>query len=229
MGFSKATRKFPIAMSFVFVEGLVFFTADNYFAFEVSTLYETDPLRVGICYGINFITYALSAVDVAIYCSATKTIRLPVIVAFSSFVIFNILMATANPRSSQQVETPHFSWIWSWRLFEHTDHCRSALDSFQTDLNYIWDYDLCPQPWWQCRSGYLRHHLRPWPFAEPRFQDSNYHGPSWPSESPIGLPIGALTSNHKAALAKVPGAFPSIIGAAVGALMQAFDIAFRYV
>jgi MFS family permease len=100
---------FTIALVCVFVEGLSFFAANNYFAFEVSVLYETDPLRTGIRYGINFIVYAISAVVAGVLCSSTKRIRLPTVVAFCSMIIFFICMATATPGSSNAV--------WAYPIF----------------------------------------------------------------------------------------------------------------
>lgn len=52
---------------------------------------------------------------------------------------------------------------------------------------------------------------------------------------PLGLPptsirglIGALTTQNEAALAKIPGVTPEIIGAAGGALLQSYSDSFRY-
>jgi hypothetical protein len=103
------SRNFPIALFGIFVEGLVFFAANNYFAFQVSTLYETDPLRVSICYSINFICYAIFAILVGIYCAMTKQVMIPLIIAFISMIIFFILMATAGPLSGDHV--------WGYPIF----------------------------------------------------------------------------------------------------------------
>ncbi len=94
---------FVIALVCVFVEGLSFFAANNYFAFEVSVLYETDPLRTGIRYGVNFILYAISAILAGAFCSSTKKVRIPTVVAFCFMIIFFICMATATPGSSDPV------------------------------------------------------------------------------------------------------------------------------
>jgi hypothetical protein len=83
--------------------GQVFFAANNYFAFEVGVLYETDPLRSGIRCEINFIAYGIAALLAGAYCSTTKKVHIPTVVAFCFFVIFNICMATATPGSSTAV------------------------------------------------------------------------------------------------------------------------------
>jgi hypothetical protein len=94
---------FPIALLCVFVEGLSFFAANNYFAFEVSVLYETDPLITGARYGITFILYGMSAILAGAFCSKTKMVRFPTVIAFCFMTIFFILMATATPGSSKAV------------------------------------------------------------------------------------------------------------------------------
>jgi len=94
---------FVIALFCVFVEGLVFFAANNYFGYQVSVLYETDSLRVGIRYGINFILYAVFAVLAGAFCSMTKSVQMPSIVAFVSMIVFFILMATSGPASGNNV------------------------------------------------------------------------------------------------------------------------------
>lgn len=94
---------FVIALVCVFAEDISFFAANNYFAFEVSVLYETDPLRTGIRYGINFIVCAVSAVLAGTVCSSTKKVRIPTVIAFCFMLIFFICMATATPGSSNPV------------------------------------------------------------------------------------------------------------------------------
>jgi MFS family permease len=96
-------NNFVIALLCVFVEGLVFFAANNYFAFESSVLYETDSLRVGIRYGINFIVYAIASMLAGAFCSSTKNVRYPTVVSFVFMIIFFICMATANPSTSNPV------------------------------------------------------------------------------------------------------------------------------
>lgn len=96
-------RNFPIALFCVFVEGVVFFAANNYFAFQVSVLYETDPVRTGARYGVNMILYGVSSIIAGLYCSTTKNVRWPTVIAFVFLVIFFICMATTNPSTSAPV------------------------------------------------------------------------------------------------------------------------------
>ena len=96
-------RNFVIALLCIFVEGLVFFAANNYFAFEVAVFYEHDPLITGVRYGVTFVVYAISAILAGVFCSVTKKTKLPTVVAFVSIIIFFICMATATPKSSTNV------------------------------------------------------------------------------------------------------------------------------
>lgn len=100
---------FVIALVCVFVEGLSFFAANNYFAFEISVLYETDPLRTATRYSIGFVIYTLSTVAAGAFCSTTKKIRIPTVFAFCFMIIFFICMATATPNSSNPV--------WGYPIF----------------------------------------------------------------------------------------------------------------
>jgi MFS family permease len=94
---------FVIALVCVFVEGLAFLAANNYFAFEISVLYETDPLRTAVRYSIAFILYTISTILTGAFCSNSKKVRIPTIVAFGFMIAFFICMATATPGSSNAV------------------------------------------------------------------------------------------------------------------------------
>ncbi|KAK0628354.1 hypothetical protein B0T17DRAFT_652233 [Bombardia bombarda] len=54
-------RNFSIATLCVFCEGVAFFAANTYFAFEASVLYETDALLVGVRYSIMMNVSAIAA------------------------------------------------------------------------------------------------------------------------------------------------------------------------
>jgi len=96
-------RNFAIALACVFVEGIVFFATNNYFAFQVATMYETDTLIIMIRYSITFILFGVCAIGAGAFCSRLKAVRLPNVVAFTSFLIFFTLMITSTPGMSQQV------------------------------------------------------------------------------------------------------------------------------
>lgn len=107
--FSGKSWNFPVAVCLVFVEGLVFYAANNYFAFEVSVLFEKDPVRTGLRYCITFFAYATFAVLGGAFCSRTKMIKFPTIFGFTFMIIFFICMATVGLGSSDAV--------WGYPLF----------------------------------------------------------------------------------------------------------------
>jgi hypothetical protein len=96
-------RNFAIALACVFVEGIVFFATNNYFAFQIATMYETDTLIIMVRYSIAFILFGVCAIGGGAFCSRLKAVRLPNVVAFSSFLVFFTLMITSTPAMSQQV------------------------------------------------------------------------------------------------------------------------------
>jgi MFS family permease len=84
----KGDRNFAIALFIMFVDGAAFFAVNGYFAFEVSVLYETDVLRVGLRFCIVFFASVVSSLMIAVYSSWSKNVRYPIIVSFALFVVF---------------------------------------------------------------------------------------------------------------------------------------------
>lgn len=144
----KKDRNFALAMLAMFVEGMSFFAANNFFALEMSLLFETDPVRVGLRFSIVFFTAILSASCVATYASAKKDIRTPTVLSFVAFLIFDgqcantfpsgdIYLCGTNNRTSshgyrrleqlnQRLGTPSLSWSWDRWLFSLHSHGGSA-------------------------------------------------------------------------------------------------------
>lgn len=225
------SRNFPIALACIFVEGLVFFSANNYFAFEVSTLYTTDSLLVGTHYAIVFITDIVASILAGAYCSVTKSIRLPATCAFAMFVIFNALMANINVQTSSNN-------IWGYPVFLGV-----GLGMCLSSLLAVGQLST-PPPLIATASGLMISVRSLGGAVGLAIYDALFnHGVSANLGSkvaaatlPLGLPptsigqlIGSLTSGDAAAAARVPGATRAIIQAAVLALEEAFVIAFRYV
>ncbi|KFY91333.1 hypothetical protein V500_04719 [Pseudogymnoascus sp. VKM F-4518 (FW-2643)] len=223
-------RNFSIALFGVFVEGLVFFAANNYFAFQASILYETDPLRVGARYGINFILYAIFAVLGGAYCATTKQVKIPTVVAFVSMIIFFILMATAGPSSGDHVwGYPVFLGIGLGtclctlvtvaqlstprELIATTSGLMISVRSFGGSIGLaIYNAIL---------TGKLNSNLGPKIAA---------------AVLPLGLPesslpdfITALNNQNTEALGKIPGVTGQVIGAGVGGLREAYTLGFRFI
>jgi len=223
-------RNFPIALFCVFVEGLSFFAANNYFAFEVSVLYETDALRTGIRYGIAFILYAVSAVLAGAFCSKTKMIRFPTVVAFVFMTIFFVLMATTTPASSKAV------WGYPVFLGIGLGICLCALLtaaqlSTPRELIAITSGLMISMRSLGGSVGLAIYNA----IFTAKFS-ANLGPKIAGAVLPLGLPmtslpqfIGDLASSNTTDLPNVPGVTPQIIGAGVGGLFEAFSLGFRYV
>src|SRR5271170_2576647 len=224
-------RNFAIALGCVFVEGLIFFSANNYFPFEVSTLYTTDSLMVGVHYAIVFITDIVASMTAGAYCSAKKSIRLPATCAFVIFLIFNILMANINIQTNNNN-------IWGYPVFLGVGlgMCLSSLLAVA---------QLSTPPELIATASGLMISVRSLGGAVGLaiYNAVFNHGVSANLGSkvaaatlPLGLPLSSLgplivslTSGNSAAANRVPGATLDIIQAGGLAVQEAFVIAFRYV
>lgn len=96
-------RNFPIALGCIFCEGVAFFAANQYFAFEIGVLYETDNLIVGVRYSIALIVSIFSALLAGAYCAITRRVRWISVLAFIIFVAFFVGMALSGPADSGRV------------------------------------------------------------------------------------------------------------------------------
>lgn len=105
-GLFTGNRNFSVALFCVFAEGVAFFAANTYFAFQVSVLYETDALLVGTRYSIMLIASMVGAAATGIYCAVTSKVRWVTVFAFAIFVAFFAAMATTN----RHTDTP----VWGY-------------------------------------------------------------------------------------------------------------------
>ena len=87
-------RNFPIAFGAFFVEGIIFFATNVYYSFEGVAIYQRTLFLAGAFYGIGWSVEIVTTFLTGWYCSTTKTVRLPLIVAFCSFTTFCALMAS---------------------------------------------------------------------------------------------------------------------------------------
>jgi hypothetical protein len=224
-------RNFPIALLGVFCEGITFYCANNYFAFEVSMFYTTDSLTIGLHYSIAFYAFFIFAILTGVYSWKTKSLRLPTCVAFGCFLVFNILMATTNPR------TPEAN-IWAYPLF-----LGAGLGIALTALMVAAQFSTPPELI-AITSGLMISMrslggtvgLAIYNAIFNAALTQNLASKIAAATLPLGLPetflgplIGALAANNATALAGIPGATPSIVGAGAEALLDAFAVAFRNV
>lgn len=84
----KNDRNFAVALGCFFADGMIFFAANNYFAFEVSVLYETSPMLVGLHFCVAFFAAVVASCSVVLITMFTKSIREPIVVSFVLFMIF---------------------------------------------------------------------------------------------------------------------------------------------
>lgn len=87
-GLFQHDRNFALAIVIIFIDGIAFNAANTYFSFEVSILFETDPVRVGLRYCIVFFACIISSFGVAAYSSYRKIVRGPIVLSFVLFTIF---------------------------------------------------------------------------------------------------------------------------------------------
>lgn len=81
-------RNCAIAFLCIFVEGLSFFSVNNFFPAEMAILYETDTFRVGLRASITYLAAIASALTVSVYSSATRDVKYPIIAAYSLIVLY---------------------------------------------------------------------------------------------------------------------------------------------
>lgn len=102
-GLFNGNRNFAIALLTVACDGCAFFGANNYFAFQLSVLYETDALIVGTRCSIMLISACFGAGLAGWYCAVARRVRWVSVAAFIIFTVFFICMATSDTGSSKAV------------------------------------------------------------------------------------------------------------------------------
>ncbi|KAK5047530.1 hypothetical protein LTR84_006627 [Exophiala bonariae] len=90
-------RNFAIAELCILAEGISFFAANNYFGFEAAVVYGQDQFHAGLYYTVSWWSAFIATWLTGIYCSRSKTVRLPTTLAFISFALFSALMASLTP------------------------------------------------------------------------------------------------------------------------------------
>ncbi|CAM1506340.1 Fc.00g059810.m01.CDS01 [Cosmosporella sp. VM-42] len=94
-------RNFAIALFCISAEGAAFFAANTYCAFQVSVLYESDSLIVGVRYSITFICSTIGGLVAGWYCAITRRSRFITVLAFVLFAVFFACMAASTRSTSQ--------------------------------------------------------------------------------------------------------------------------------
>jgi MFS family permease len=223
-------RNFVVAELCIFVEGMVFFASNNYFGFEIAVLYDQNQFKAGLYYTVAWYTLIVSTIIAGIYCSRSKTIRLPLMLAFGSFTLYNVLMATLNVSTRKnplgyaiflglglgtalnalvvvaQLSTPPelISITTGLMIATRSFGGTVALSIYTAIFSSTLTRDLPAK----VAAATVPLGLKP---------------------TYLGQLLGALTSGDSAALAKIPGVSPKILEAAGLAVKQSYALGFRYV
>ncbi|KAK4891827.1 hypothetical protein LTR27_009679 [Elasticomyces elasticus] len=89
-------RNFGICLALIFAEGLAFFAANTYFAFENAVLYDQTVFYAGLEFTVVFWTANVGTALTSLYVSRTKTVRVPLIFATMCVTIFFAAMTSLN-------------------------------------------------------------------------------------------------------------------------------------
>ncbi|CAF3619711.1 unnamed protein product [Fusarium graminearum] len=222
-------RNFPLALGCIFVEGMVFFCANDYFAFQVSMFFSQDSLITGAHYSVAFAALGISAILSGLWCSKTKAVRVPTIAAFSSFVVFNILMATMSKETTS-------SQIWTFPIFLGLG-LGICLPSLVTTAHFA-----TPQELVAITSGLMISLRSLGGSVGLAVYSAVFHhgfssslGPQIAGAVlPLGFPnkelpqlISAFVSNNETAIKLIDGISPEIIEAGHEGLLEAYRVGFR--
>ncbi|KAL9561724.1 hypothetical protein ACKAV7_014116 [Fusarium commune] len=100
-------RNFALSLFVIFVEGIAFLSANSYFAFQISLIYDVGFLSVGANFSILFITALVFSPLFGLWSSKRKTLRPPLILGAVFILAFFILLATSK------IDTPRYAfWIY---------------------------------------------------------------------------------------------------------------------
>lgn len=228
-GLFTGNRNFAVAMFCVFAEGVAFFAANTYFAFQVNVLYETDALLVGVRYSLVLILAAVFACLAGWYCAATRRVKWATFVAFGLFIVFFICMATTTRMS----DTP----TWGYPVF-----LGSALGMTLTTLITVAQLSTPPELI-SVASGLIISIRSLGGTVGLAIYNALFHDVMKNLGTNIGVAIvdkgispddveafvAALETQNEEALGKIPGATVDIIETGVVALQNTYVTAFRHV
>ncbi|KAK5071600.1 hypothetical protein LTR64_004621 [Lithohypha guttulata] len=224
-------RNFAISLGTLGVEGLVYFSVNNYFALEMIILFRADAFRAGLHFSIVFYVYVVSALLAGVWITYLKSIRIPAVVAFVLFIAFYIAMATVD------TSTPVRN-LWAYPIligfglsicvvvlvtaaqFAVPPELISTSSGLVTSVRSLGG-TIGLAIYNAILNATLAKHL------EPKIVGATI---------PLGLPatslgelIPALLTGNPAALAAVPGVTSEIVGAAGLAVAETYVLGFRYI
>ncbi|ETN42313.1 uncharacterized protein HMPREF1541_01467 [Cyphellophora europaea CBS 101466] len=226
----KKDRNFALALGCFFADGMIFWSANNYYAFQVSVLYEDDTLLVNLHFCIAFFTGVIAAIMVGVISTFTKSIREPIVASFLFLTLFFALMATTTLSSANAVwGYPVLLGIGlGWSL---TYLITAAQLSAPPELIAITSGILLSI---RSLGGSIGLAIYTAIFNSSISTKISSEVPA--AVIPLGLPpqsvgafIGALSANDEAAFSEIPGVTPEIIASGIHALQEAYLQSFHRV
>jgi MFS family permease len=223
------TRNFPLSLLLIFCEGLAFWTTNNFFIFEVSLITGADLLIAGLHLVLGFAFAMLGALFIGLISSRWKVLRIPTVLGFLLLLAFNVSMATLQP------STP---FVVYWRF---TPLVGLGIGIILPSVVVIAQMSTPPELI-SITSGLVTAVRSVGGAVGLAINTALLNGalatniPAKVAAAtiPLGLPptslgplIRALTSQNQSALAHIPGVTPQVIGAATGAVKDAYSIGFR--
>ncbi|KAJ6437285.1 siderophore iron transporter [Purpureocillium lavendulum] len=102
-GLFSMNRNYAICLFCVFTDGIAFFAANIYFAFEVNVVYETDALLINTNFVVCFVSVVVGAMLTGLWCAKFRSGRWITVAALTLMVIFFAVMAKTDQSTRQAV------------------------------------------------------------------------------------------------------------------------------
>ena len=211
-----------------FAEGVAFLSFVNYVPYQIQLLYDKDTFQTALEYSIAWYVCIVAALLAGVYCSRTKQIRLPIMFSFACMAVFWGLMASTNTSTVRQP--------WGYAVLY------GFAIGVTLNILVVLAQLAVPPEFIATASGLMLGTRAAGGVVSIAAANAILHGALNSNLGPkishaalsLGLPqsslgqlIGALTSNDDAALQRIPGITPEIIGASVAALKDAYVVGFR--
>jgi hypothetical protein len=226
-------RNFALSLAGIWIEGFVFMAANLWFPYSMQVLLagQVSTFRVLLCYCVAWAMLLVGAFVMGVWIYKTRTVRIPAIIAFISFLIFCVLMATVD---ATERESNFWGYIvfYGWglgavmitlyttaQLSTPPQHIALATSLVSSIRSVGGSVAIAVQT--AIFTNGLTANLYPKvataiaPF-----------GVTSPEE--VGAVIAGLSAGDIAGLLELPGMNQDAVGAAGLALKQAYAIGFRY-
>ncbi|KAL2696062.1 hypothetical protein AAEP93_003362 [Penicillium crustosum] len=201
-------RNFVVVVVAVFIEGLVYFTTNSYYVFEVQTLTQMDLFQAGLRYSILFFTASASALFNSIQLGPSGFTSTSATVLWGYPVIGGIGLGCllTNLTVAAQMSTPK-------GMISVATGVVIATRSFGASVGLAVNNALFKRAIASNLAPKIAAAVLPLGFPK----------------SELGSLIAILSSGDAAAIAQVPNTTPMILSAAETASIEAYALAFRNV